>query len=185
MKKRLWSLLLILVFLCGCGDGQSMDGVLALRTKLQDGGCSFRTKITADYGDQFYTFSMDCSTDREGNLQFCVTAPDSIVGISGSISNSGGKLEFDQMALAFSLLADGQLSPVSGPWVMMKALIGGYITSTGTDGEYTRVTIMDSYEDDALTVDIWLDQNLDPVHGEILWYGRRILTLEVDDFKIS
>ena len=46
-----------------------------------------------------------------------------------------------------------------------------------------RVTIHDSYEEDALMLDIWLDGNNLPARAEILWDGRRILTVEVENFE--
>ncbi len=183
--RKILCVVLIMLVLCGCNGEKSMDSVLGLRGKLQNGSSHFDAVITADYGDRVFHFTLSCSCDPEGNLQFNVVSPDTISDISGSITASGGKLEFDDTALAFPLLADGQLSPVSGPWVMMKALLGGYIQSAGADGEYLRATILDSYAEDAMTVDVWLNENLIPVQGEILWDGRRILTIKVENFEIA
>jgi hypothetical protein len=47
-----------------------------------------------------------------------------------------------------------------------------------------RLTIDDSYEEDALKVDIWLDETDTPVRAEILYDGRRILTLIIKNFTI-
>ena len=46
------------------------------------------------------------------------------------------------------------------------------------------MTINDSYEEDALTLDIWLDSQNNPVRAEILYDGRRILTLNIQNFQI-
>ena len=47
-----------------------------------------------------------------------------------------------------------------------------------------HLTIDDSYEEDALQLDIWLDgQNL-PVQSDILYDGRRILTVQVSNFTL-
>ena len=94
-------------------------------------------------------------------------------------------MTFDDVALAFDLLADGQISPVGAAWVMMQALIGGYITSAGVDGEYTRVSIKDTYDADAMTVDLWLDGQNIPVQGDILWKDRRVLSIKVENFVIG
>jgi hypothetical protein len=45
-----------------------------------------------------------------------------------------------------------------------------------------RVAIDDSYGEDALHLDIWLDENDLPKRGEILWKGRRILSLDIENF---
>lgn len=182
--KKLLCVILMLVLLGGCDAEAGENAALRLRAQLNSQGCSFDTKITADYGDEFFEFTLACQYDTEGNLQFTVIAPDSINSICGNISSAGGNLKFEDTALAFALLADGQLSPVCGPWVMMKALHSGYLVSAGADGEYTRITIRDSYADNAMTVDVWLNGDT-PVHGEIIWKNRRILTMEVENFQVG
>lgn len=183
--KKLICIFVGIFLLCGCSRKDRPDDILVLRSRMLPTGCSFEANITADYGDQIFRFTLACQYDPDGKLQFTVLSPESIAGIAGSIYADGGKLEFADTALSFPLLADGQLSPVSGPYIMMKALVGGYITSTGQDGEYLRVSIRDSYEEDATTVDIWLDEAGDPVRGEILWKNRRILTIEMENFRIA
>ena len=183
--KKILCILLVIVILSGCGSADGgMEQVLQLRSKLS-AGCSFDANITADFGNKTYSFSLSCNCDGEGNLEFTVRSPESISGISGTVAAGEGNLTFSDVALSFELLADGQLSPVSGPWVMIKALLGGYITSVGADGEYCRATIQDSYEESALTVDIWLDEKSVPAQADILWENRRILTIAVEDFVIG
>lgn len=184
-KAGIWALLLL--FLTGCsGSTKEMDKGLEFRSKLlQANEVCFVAKITADYGDKVYEFSMDCQADGKGDMTFTVTAPETIAGITGCITEDGGKLTFDDIALHIELLTDDQLSPVSAPWIFLKTLRSGYLTSAGMDGEYIRLTIDDSYEDDALQLDIWInDQNL-PERVEILYEGRNILSLVVSNFKIG
>lgn len=184
--KRLITMVFVLILLCGCGkQGDSMEQALQLRGKLNGTKSSFDAVITADYGDTIFTFRLHCSYDANGELKFSVLEPETIAGISGRVSASGGKLEFDDVALAFDILADGLISPISGPWVMMNALTGGYITSAGADGEYTRVTIQDSYRNDAMTVDFWLKEDNTPLQADIIWKDRRILTIRVENFIIE
>ena len=181
--KRIGILVCVLMLLTGCsGKPIEMDRAMNLRTKLLAKAVSFDTEITADYGDKTYTFAMNCKTDTKGNLNFTVMQPDVIRGINGTVSANGGKLTFDDTALAFELMADGQLTPVSGPWILMKALQSGYLTSCTQEGELLRIAVDDSYEDDALHLDVWLD-NLDfPVRAEVFWKGRRLLTISVKNF---
>ena len=47
-----------------------------------------------------------------------------------------------------------------------------------------RMSLDDSYEDDALHVDIWLDPQDCPVRAEIVYDGYRILSVEVSKFLI-
>lgn len=181
--KRIIPILLILVLLAGCaGARDTMDRAMALRSALLAKGAEFDAAVTADYGDKTYSFGMHCRMEAQGKVTFSVTAPETIAGITGTVSASGGKLTFDGNALAFTLLADGQVSPVSGPWLLMKTLRSGYLTSCGMEDGCLRIAIDDSYEDDALHLDVWLDERDCPKRGEILWKGRRILTVEIENF---
>ena len=184
--KRLWALIVSLLILSGCGGNTAdLDGVLALRSRLLNAaGCSFGAAVHADYGKDIHSFTLECKADEKGKVEFSVKEPTSISGISGTVSAEGGKLTFDDQALAFELLADGQLSPISAPWVLMKALRGGYIDACGMDGELMMATLNDSYADDALRVDVWLRSDGMPVGAEIYWQGRRILSIEVKNFQL-
>lgn len=185
--KRLAAFLIALVMLTGCtGKRDELDRAMALRAKLLAcESCSFDASITADYGDEVHTFAMSCTGDNQGNVTFAVSQPESISGITGNIAAGEGKLTFDDVALSFPLLADGQISPVSGPWVFLKTLMGGYLTACGQEEELLRLTIDDSYEEDALQLEIWLNGEDLPVQAEIIYDGRRILTMEVANFQIK
>lgn len=140
--------------------------------------------ITADFGDSTYSFTLQCMADKQGNVRFSVIKPETISGITGVIDAEGGKLTFDEAALAFSLLADGEVSPVSAPWLFLKSIRSGYMTAAGTEGAYTRITVDDSYEDDALQLDVWLDTQGLPVQAEVIWQGRRVLSMRIRNFVI-
>ena len=184
MKRLTVLCFLLIFFFSGCSEGE--DGFargLRVRERLQSGtGCSFDAQITADYGERINIFSLACEADSQGNLDFTVIEPESIAGITGKVSIEGGHLTFDDQILAFPMMADGQISPVAAPWIFLHTLLGGYLSSWGSDGEYLRLTMDDSFEEDALQVDIWLDENEVPVRGEILYDGRRILSLDVKNF---
>lgn len=181
--KRIWILLCVLLLLTGCsGKNQDIDRAMNLRSKLLSKAVSFDAEITADYGDKTYTFTMNCKADTQGNLTFTVVEPEVIHGITGTVSATGGKLQFDDVALAFDLMADGQFSPASGPWILMKTLRSGYLTSCTREGDTYRISIDDSYDDDALHLDIWLSGEDVPIQGEIMWQGRRLLTIGVKNF---
>ena len=181
--KRMICLICVIVLLTGCGaTDTSMDRAMTLRSGLLNKGAAFETVITADYGDKLYSFGASCAVDTQGTLSFTVTQPETIAGITGTVSAAGGKLTFGDKALAFPMLADGQVTPVSAPWLLMKTLRGGYLTSCAAQGDGLRLSIDDSYHSDALHLDIWLDGQDLPVRCEVLWKGRRILSMEVKNF---
>lgn len=181
--KRIAILLLLMALLCGCvADSGQMDRVMAFRGKIQQKEVTFEAEITADYGDKIHKFSMECHGDQWGNLKFTVTEPESIAGISGTVSKGSGKLTFDDQVLAFDILADDLISPVSGPWVLMETLRSGYLTSCSSEGELLRVAIDDSYEENALHLEVWLSSDDIPLQCEIYWQGRRLLSMDVKNF---
>ena len=184
--KRVTALFFCLVLLTGCtGKRDELDRAMKLRANLLGClGCTFDVTIVADYGDQLHEFAMNCQTGGRGNVEFTVTKPESIAGITGTISSGEGKLTFDDVALHFPLLADDQVTPVSGPWILIKTLLGGYLTAANEEDDLLHLTINDSYEEDALQMEIWLNAENAPVCGEILYDGRRIITMTVENFVL-
>ena len=183
--KRLACLFLVLL-LTGCVSAATeIERGMALRSKLLSAeSCTFDGEITADYGDNLYNFTLSCEANSAGDLTFAVRSPDSISGITGKIDAEGGKLTFDDTVLHFDLMADDQISPISAPWVFLKTLRSGYLQSAGMEENLLRLTIDDSYEDDALQLDIWLGEGDMPVRCEILHDDRRILSLDIVNFQI-
>ena len=185
MGKRAW-LLVFALFLSGCsGKREELDRAMKLRTSLLAEECSYDVEITADYGDKLYVFSASCRGNPQGDVEFAVTAPETIAGITGVVAQGEGKLTFSDTVLAIPLLADGQLSPVSAPWILLKTLQGGYLTAAGMEDELLRLTINDSYAEDALQLDIWLDESNHPVRADVLYDSRRILSMKVSNFHIQ
>ena len=184
MKR--FACLLLLLFFTGCtGKTGEIERGLALRSRILSAeSCSFDAEITADYGDKVYTFTLSCVGNAKGDLVFEVKQPESISGITGKIDNHGGKLTFDDTVLHFDLMADDQISPISAPWILLKTLRSGYLRAAGMEEGYLRLTIDDTYEEDALQLDIWLGEGDLPVRCEMLYGDRRILSLNVSNFQI-
>lgn len=183
MRAKVAVILCMILLLSGCKNtGQPLDRALALRNKILDSnGCRFHTVITADYGKNIYKFAMDCTADKEGTVTFSVTDPATIAGISGKITTTGGAITFDDKVLAFKPMADGQVSPVTAPWLFIKTLRSGYLKGCTGSEKGMQISIDDSYQEDALHLNIWLDGDL-PASGEIFWKGSRVLTFTVEDF---
>lgn len=183
--KRLLAVFLLLLTLNGCSVMESeMGKALDLREQLLTSGCTFDVTITADYTQKIYTFCMKCDADSNGAMTFQVTSPDTISGITGNISDIGGKLTFDDQALLFETIADGQITPVSAPWLLIRTLRSGYLKACGKYDNGIYIQIDDSYEQSALHLDIWTNEYNLPVKAEIQWQGRRILSMTVENFTI-
>lgn len=182
MRVLMVAVLCVAILLVGCGNDTSVDSAMQLREQvLNSNGCSFQTTITADYGERIYTFTMDCQSDKNGNLDFTVVKPDTIAGIHGTISAAGGNITFDDRVLAFQSIVEDQLTPVSAPWIFIKTLRSGYLKGCASIDNGTQIYIDDSYAEDALQLIITTDGN-EPSFVEIYWNDRRVLTLTVENF---
>lgn len=175
---------LLLVFLMGCtGPDPAMDAALDLRTRcLSAEQVCFTADIRADYITSIEEFSLECTAGTEGAMTFRVLEPEDISDIRGTVLGTEGTVEFDDTVLAFPLMAEGRLSPLSGPWVVLKAIRSGNIIAAGQEGELLHLTIDDSYADNALTVDLWLEDG-QAEEAEIAWEGRRVLSMTFDGFS--
>ena len=175
---------LLLIFLLGCSaQDPAMEAALELRSRcLGASQVRFRAQIHADYITRIESFTLECTQNADGTLAFRVLSPDEIEGIGGTVSGTERTVKFDDTVLAFPLLAEGRLSPLSGPWVLMQAIRSGNILAAGQEGELIHLTIDDSYADNALTVDLWVEDGL-VREAEIAWEGRRCLTMTVEDFS--
>lgn len=186
MRRILVMILLLLLLLSGCAkDNGHMDEVIDLRNRLNNAeSVNFCCRITADYGESLCAFEEECLFRSDGQLEWRITAPETISGLTGSIVNEKGQFEFDDEVLVFELLADGQISPVGAPWILLKAIRGGYIHSCGGDAELIKAQIDDSYLNAQFSVDVWFREDETPILGEIIWQGRRIMSIEISEFVI-
>lgn len=175
-------LLLLPLWLCGCGPAQVEPG-LELRQRILENGCAFRAEITADYGDSLSRFTLDCQGNPDGSLLFTVAAPEGIGGIRGTLASGTGKLQYEDKALGFPLVAEKLLSPVSAPWVFYRGLRSGNLLSSGKEGALTRLTLDDSFQEDALRLDVWLDEEGNPCRCYISWANQSYLSLNIENFR--
>lgn len=183
--KRILSVIILCILCAGCSSKtDAMDDALKFRQKLIESNIySFECTICADYNDAIFTFSLLCCFDEQGNMDFSVLEPDSISGITGEMDSDGGNFTFDDQVLMFPMLADGYISPISAPWLLSKIIRGGYIHSAIKIDKGFQLTYHDSFCEEPLQMEVWTDTAGNPVDAEILWKGRRILTLNVRNFS--
>ena len=178
------AVVLIACLLSGCqAKDHSLEEAMELRTQILNAEkCSFQAVVTADYGDDLYTFQMECEADSAGNLSFTVIDPETIRGITGHISQDSAGLTFDDKVLAFQTIADGLVTPVTAPWLFMKTLRSGYLKDVAETEQGFEISIDDSYAEESLQLRIRTAGDL-PAFAEIFWQGRRILTVSVENFS--
>lgn len=190
MAKGILCILLVVTMLfggCSFKGGSTMEEALAFRSKvLSAGGCSFLGEVTADYGDEVYTFALSCDIDADGNLSFTVTAPDTISGITGTVSGDTGSLTFDDKILAFDPMAEGQISPVAAAHTAVQSWRTGYIATCGRENGQLVLSVETSFEQEPLVVDTWIHEEKGvPLFSEICYNGRKLLSVAFTDFKFS
>ena len=185
MRAKLAAILCVMILLSGCGkESDALGKAVALRNKLLSGnGCRFQATVTADYGEKIYIFSLDCETDKNGDLSFRVSAPATIAGIAGNVSGTGGSICFDDVVLAFPTIAGGQITPVTAPWLLIKTLRSGYLRDCSLHSDGFSMCIDDSYSDEAFQLNIDTKDDT-PISAEIFWKNRRILTVAIENFVI-
>ena len=183
--KRIISCVLIILFLFGCSkNSTSITGALNLRQDILKGeGCSFTAKVTVDYSDCSYSFTVDCHAQNNGSLEFSIASPDSISGIIGSISEDGGKLLFNDQALLFEPLVNGQLSPAIAPWIMVEGIKSGYIQSGAKIKGGYEYCFNDSFQSESIQMVLTVNALGDPVFCEIFWHNSRILSIEISNYR--
>lgn len=184
MKSAL--LILMVLLLSGCSSGtEALDKSMQLRNLiLESEQCTFDATVTAHYPDTQYQFQLTCIVSETGVLSFTVTEPDSISGISGQISGDGAAFTFDHQVLAFPVLADDRLSPVSGPWIFYHTLRSGNLSGCLKNENGYLLSIDDSFTEDPLHLQIQTNEACIPVHAEIYYHERMVLSLEINSFAV-
>ena len=183
--KRILPAFVALIFFLGCESSNEIDKSLLFRDSLiKAQSCTFTATITADYGSEMHQFTVDCISDKHGTLSFSVIEPKSIAGVSGTITETDCHLTFDDKLLVFPPLADGQITPITAPWLLLKALREGYISGAESQNDMLHIAVDDSYEENPILLDVWIVEN-NVVRGEILYKGRRILSVDVENFELK
>ncbi len=187
MRLKLAAVLTILLCLlsaCGSKETASLQAPMDFRTQLLEAGaCTFQAEITADYGDSIYVFTVDCECLTDGTATVTVSEPQSIAGITAKITAGGDELVFDDMAVAFEPLANGNAAPVCAPSIAVDAWTNAYIRAAGQEGEWLRVTYERGYDAEQLIVDCWYDEKNIPICAEICYNDQTVLKLDISQFS--
>jgi len=182
--KRIVFVIMLALFLHGCSaENVQMDQAIQLRRTLSEKSCAFTVSVVANHESEIFSFSARCQSEINGDLSFTVLKPESIRDLSGCIQGGNGKLTFEDAVIAFPIMAEGRISPVTAPWILLKALRGGFLSACGADEEFTRISVDDSYEENALHLDVWVDKENIPVRADVFWNEVLILSMDVTEFS--
>ncbi len=160
-----------------------MQQALQLRTELlQAGGCRYAADVSVNYDDVRFDFSLDCVCGADGAARMTIRAPQTLAGIAAELSASSARVEFEDTAVAFGLMADGNLAPMQLPQLLVQALCADYIEAAGREGDAVRVTYLHGYDEKELTVDVWLSGALMPDYAEVSYQGQMLAAMTITDF---
>lgn len=150
---------------------------------LQAGCCRFSAELTACEEAEAYEFGVECICCTDGTAELTLTAPQTLAGIKANCGAGGGELVFDGMAVGFSDLAGGRVSPVSAPALLVSCWAESYIRSVGEEDGLCRVTYEHGYDEAKLIVDCWFNEKNVPIFAEICYNGETVLKTEISDFS--
>ena len=185
--------MMTLVLLTACGGTAAGDPAeelaLAVRGEyLAMERCAAEVEITADYGQRVYEFLLSAAVDGEETV-LTLREPELAAGSTARISEEGGVLEYDGLALETGPLDGDGLSPVSALPALLSAARSEYMAEctlerTG-DSELLRVLCADP-EDPPGTgreTALWFDpETYALVRGEISVDGYRVIQCELTGF---
>jgi len=178
-------LLLCLLAACGKGDS-SVQAAMDFRNTLTAASqCTFTADVTADCGGRVYAFTLDCVYYPETNRSAVrVSAPETIAGIAAETDGESGTVTFDGISLELGA-AEGNPSPMRLAQLLGEAWTRSYIDAQSREKDGYLVTYRTGYGDGELVNDTRFSSRMTPMYGEISVGGARVLTAELQNFKIS
>lgn len=187
MRRTVFTLALCLTLLLGgCGGEESaVSPAIEFRAALvQADGCSFNAEIEADFGTYVQTFTVACQASADGSAVLTLLAPETIAGITATVTEDGGRITFDGMAAEFGLLANGEVTPAAAPALTALCWSAEYISTAGYEDELYRVTYEKGFDEKTLLVDTWFKNEV-PIYAEVCYNEQRILRLTITDFHFK
>lgn len=176
------------LLLGGCStQTDAMQQALDFRAALLSAqGCDFTAHVTLDYGESVTKFTLACTYDVQKGLHLRVVEPQSIAQIEADVCGEEAVITFEDAQLALDSLADGNLTPLSAPFLVCKSWLEGYIDAAGRQDEQLRVSYLSGYGSKELTIDTWfLAQTGWPIRAEIAHDGITVLKLELTNFTME
>ena len=189
-KSLVMCVLMISLLLTACGgkgDGSPMDRALTLRgTYLSANGCTARMRVTADYGQRVYTYTVDAQVGGEETV-LTVCEPAEIAGITARLRSGESLLEYDGAVLETGPLAEDGLTPLAAVSALLEAARGGFIDSCGTEGEALYILCRDPADlpGDGRQTALWFAPDGGLLRGEVSVDGRRVIQCEFEHFALN
>ena len=182
--RRIAAVMLMCLLFCGCTKTESsVQRAVEFRAALvQAGGCRYQAEICADFGGTVECFTVRCDSRADGATELVIESPESLAGIAATVTDKGGKITYDGMAVDFGLLADDTLAPAAAPALLVSCWSSEYITCGGTEGEYYRASYEKGFDESAVKIDTWFENHL-PIYAEVCYNNTGILRFTITEFE--
>lgn len=178
-------LLIIALFLSGCGESERMEASLEEARAGWAGAesISFTADVVADMGDSVFECSLKC-TRSDGENLVEILSPDSIAGISARLKDGEAQIEYDGLILAIGSSMESRVSPISAMPVLMEAMLKGNVTGiwAENDGEQ-KLAAAEVFVAEGEYAKLWFDtESFAPCHGELVIDGQAVVKCGIKSF---
>jgi len=185
LRRIIIAFLLCLLCTACASEEEVLSPAIDFRAEVvQNGGCSFVAQVEADFGQTVQMFTLQCQTNENDELRFSVLAPETLAGISATVTEGGGTITYDGMAMDFGLLANGNVIPAAAPAIVSSCWTNAYIASAGNENSLYRATYEKNYDEKKLIVETWFEKGL-PISAEICYNNERVIKITISDFSLN
>lgn len=189
MKKIIPGVLLTILLLCGCGGGSTEEAQQAQQHYAQLQSAQLEAELCCHLETERRSFTVSCTWEREQGASTTITAPESLAGLTASVSGQELTVSYAGLSLSAGSLRD--IVPANTlPW-LLRALSEGYLLEAGReelDGEDCLRLALDNSTSGGgkLLCTVWLRRtDALPVYAEFSQDGRLLLSARLLSFTSS
>ena len=165
MKRMLLPLLLVCLFLCGCGSRANEKCFTAFSEALAGKETlSFAGELRAEYADRSLDFTLNYQKDSNGET-IGIVKPERISGIKAHLAPGSSTVEYEGLILDAGPLDPYGLTPMNALPKLVEVLTKGHLDSVWKEKD----SLVGKFIlDDHVSVSVWLDpQKMIPHYAEL------------------
>lgn len=179
---------------CGGETGNEAEQLaLEIRTEyLAMQSCSAHVELTADYSQRVYTYGLDLSYEREGEMTLAITGPEHIAGITAHIRAGETALEYEGVRVETGPLNEAGLSSMNALPALLTGVQEGFLAESvleggGEEPETLHITIRDPEAEagSGTELQVWFDRETHAMlRGEISQDGFMVIQCVLSEFSM-